>query len=514
MTRSRTRPNALPRTPHRMRAVIYTRVSRDDRRTGRSVKEQEEECRRVIESFGWELIKVYCDNNVSASEYSTTERPDWKQLGQALEADEFDVLVVWEPSRATRDQVTWAALSTSCKLHHVKIYANDKLYDLNEPEDAFLLNLFFALAERESAMTRKRVRRASDAGVKEAKPGPGRPAFGYRRVYNPSTGAPIGLELDTNTRIAISPDGKTVTEWNPYDLMRKIYKDVLNRKTPYQLVIELNALGIPNPMTAHALAHHPARDRSYRSDWVANAILPMLINPVYLGKRRHLGAVVGKQGEWPALIDEETYYAIKKKVTQKQTGPTPRPSNAKHLLSRLALCTHCDLPIQYSVTRQIPGYRCRFGKLWLPLAGVNTFVVKWLISELSNTDLLARLQALANSPEELKTARGKLEKLEEELEGWRIDAIKGEVDRELYKRRAAELNPQIEAAREQAQAHGIPPVLKGVLGPNAAKVWHTLKIPAQQDIIRTVVEIRIVPVGRGRRNVPLRDRISFTPLLH
>src|SRR5215218_4342778 len=92
----------------RLRAVIYTRVSSDPNERGRSVGEQEAECRAVCDREGWAVVAVYSDNDRSASRYATKARPEYKRLINAVDAGETDVLVTWEPSRAQRDLAAYA----------------------------------------------------------------------------------------------------------------------------------------------------------------------------------------------------------------------------------------------------------------------------------------------------------------------------------------------------------------------------------------------------------------------
>lgn len=56
-----------------MRAVVYTRVSSDPKGAGRSVAEQEKECRAVASAAGWEVAEVFTDNDRSASRYATKD---------------------------------------------------------------------------------------------------------------------------------------------------------------------------------------------------------------------------------------------------------------------------------------------------------------------------------------------------------------------------------------------------------------------------------------------------------
>jgi len=51
----------------RLRALIYTRVSKDPKGRGRSTREQETECRQVCDDAGWDVVEVVTDNHRSAS---------------------------------------------------------------------------------------------------------------------------------------------------------------------------------------------------------------------------------------------------------------------------------------------------------------------------------------------------------------------------------------------------------------------------------------------------------------
>src|SRR5262245_18581041 len=68
------------RRPPVTRALIYTRVSQDRKKRGRSVAEQEAECRAVCEAEGWHVLDVLTDNDRSASRYATRGRPAWDEV--------------------------------------------------------------------------------------------------------------------------------------------------------------------------------------------------------------------------------------------------------------------------------------------------------------------------------------------------------------------------------------------------------------------------------------------------
>lgn len=108
-----------------------------------------------------------------------------------------------------------------------------------------------------------------------------------------------------------------------------------------------------------------------------NRVGRMLTNPTVAGKRVHKGRVLG-DGNWPAILDEETYQAVKdrfasaREVTQKN-GSTyvvrklgTRTRRKYELSGGLAICGECGAPLVGSVkqlrnahtVRSVPYYLC------------------------------------------------------------------------------------------------------------------------------------------------------------
>jgi hypothetical protein len=58
----------------------------------------------------------------------------------------------------------------------------------------------------------------------------------------------------------------------------------------------------------------------------------------------------------------------------------------------------------------------------------------------------------------------------------------------------------------------LPPVLRGRLGSRAAAHWDALELPVKREIIRTVADIRVEPIGAGQI-VPVADRVRWRWLL-
>lgn len=121
-----------------MDAVIYTRVSHDASGRGRSVAEQEEECRAVAAEHGWTVRQVVSDVSIGASRHSAVKsRPGFEQLAHVLRRG--DVLVVWESSRLTRKLGEYLAMRELCESRHVLLCVGDEITDFSKSSDRFSL---------------------------------------------------------------------------------------------------------------------------------------------------------------------------------------------------------------------------------------------------------------------------------------------------------------------------------------------------------------------------------------
>lgn len=170
-----------------MRALIYARVSSDPRGAGRSVAEQVDECRAFAEREGWTVVDEFTDNDRSASRHARRDRPAWAKTKAALASGEVDVLVTWEASRAQRDLAAYTELREICASHGVRWAYSGTVYDLADRSDRFRTGLDALVAEDEADRTRERVQRALRSNATKGRPH-GKRSFGYRRIYDETTG--------------------------------------------------------------------------------------------------------------------------------------------------------------------------------------------------------------------------------------------------------------------------------------------------------------------------------------
>jgi len=85
---------------HANRAVIYTRISRDQQGQGLGVERQEQLCRDLAASLGVDVRDVYTDNDISA--YSGRRRPAYERLLTDIQAGRVDMVLCYHSDRLMR----------------------------------------------------------------------------------------------------------------------------------------------------------------------------------------------------------------------------------------------------------------------------------------------------------------------------------------------------------------------------------------------------------------------------
>ncbi|MFP5303322.1 recombinase family protein, partial [Cobetia sp. SIMBA_158] len=83
-----------------LKVAIYTRVSTEEqKRTGFSLKGQEDELRAYAKNKGYEVVEVYTDGGHSGKNFN---RPDVQRLFNDMRNHKFDAILVWKVDRISR----------------------------------------------------------------------------------------------------------------------------------------------------------------------------------------------------------------------------------------------------------------------------------------------------------------------------------------------------------------------------------------------------------------------------
>lgn len=85
------------------KAVIYLRISEDREGRELGVQRQEEHCRTLAERLGLEVVRIYLDNDISASAKSRKDRPEYRRMLRDAKAGDFTTIIANTSGRLTRD---------------------------------------------------------------------------------------------------------------------------------------------------------------------------------------------------------------------------------------------------------------------------------------------------------------------------------------------------------------------------------------------------------------------------
>ncbi|WP_116248182.1 recombinase family protein [Nocardiopsis sp. FIRDI 009] len=470
-----------------LRAVIYARVSSDPRQQLRSVSQQVDECTAECERRGWTIVKVFTDNDRSASRYATKERPEYEQLISFLRAGESDVLVTWESSRAQRDLGAYVTLRKVAEENGIQWSYKGRLYDLTRTDDRFTTGLDALLDERESSVTRDRIIRDKRAHALKGQPH-GRLLFGYRREYDSETGSFV----------------RQVPHEKQAPVVREAAERFAAGESLFAITKDFNLRGLRT---------------GTGSQWTTMTMRQMLLNPAYIAKRVHRGRIIG-DAAWPAVLNETTYYVCVQRLRDPGRQFSPDP-HARNLLTGIARCGVCGgtMAIRRTEaadkTERAVKYACRgvsanHGKCTVIMRDrMDDYVKTALFARLSRPDV-ADLLVDERQEEDARAALAEAEEKRTRLEEVYDSVAKGAVSAAALARIEARLLPEIEAAEKRASAPRTAPTARNPITPKIADVWPALPLGRQREIVRALMNVTLLPNVKGARHDPsLRITIEW-----
>jgi DNA invertase Pin-like site-specific DNA recombinase len=467
-----------------LRALIYDRVSNDPDGRGLSVADQDSENRAFCARQGYDVVGSIVDNDRSASRRSKQARPGYAEVRERLAAGGVDVLVCWESSRAQRDLKAYVQVRELCEQHGVLFAYKGRTYDLSRPDDRFSTGLDALLDERYADEVHERVMRGVRSRVAAGRPH-GKIPFGYKREYDPTSGAPLRQLVDEDTA----------------PIVREMVARVLAGEGLYTICRDFNERGVITPQGHRDERRHVVRDDP--RGWTPGKLRAQVKNPAIAGIRVANKEKVGP-GDWPGIISVVEH----QQVTALLADPTrrmQRGTEPKHLLSGIAECGVCGARCRRTVNRGKPNYICHgvnydnracVARRQEPLdAFVRQVVVAWL----DRPDALAAFQpadddGVADAGRELAEAQATLAEFEEA-------AAAGSVSAASFARIEQGLLERIEAARRRAVPMVVPRVVADLVG-HAEETWPDLPLRVRRLAITTVCRVIIHKPVRPRGAAP------------
>ena len=343
-----------------MNCALYARYSSENQREA-SIDDQFRNCEQYAARQGWAITHRYADKALSGS---THERPRYQQMLKDAQAKLFDVLLVDDFSRLSRDQI---------ETEHARrrfIHWGVRLIGVTDGIDTAakghkmlsgfrsIVNEFYLDDLRE-----KTTRGMIGQALKGFHCG-GR-AYGYKlvRELDSTQTDPYGQPDQTGTRLEIIPEQAQWVVW--------IFERYADGWSPLKIVEELNRQQIPPPGAAYR------RRSSRRPSWCASALhgdfqqgTGLLNNPLYMGQRiwyrsryekdpdtKRVKRIARDRSEWivtplPELriVSDRLWEQVKARQQQVreqhlhiQSGQTKTHAGRgpKYLFSGLLLCGQC-----------------------------------------------------------------------------------------------------------------------------------------------------------------------------
>lgn len=306
-----------------MRIAAYCRVSTEKEEQLDSLHHQKEFFTEYAEKNGHKLVRLYADEGISGT--SLKKRNEFQRLMLDAKFGLFEMVVVKDISRFARNTVDFLQSIRTLKSYGVDtLFLTANMKSLGESE--FVLTVFGAMAQEESANLSKRVKFGKKINAKKGRV-PQR-IFGYNRIDN--------FSLQINTQEA--------------DTVRKIYSLYLDNGLGCRTIsLELNRLGCKT---------------KFGCEWNPRAVRRVLTNSIYCGryvnnKYEIEDYLTGKQvhvpdsehfhhsrPEW-AIIPEEVFdraqIQLAERRKQYDCGEPFRGArySSKHIFSTLIKCEHC-----------------------------------------------------------------------------------------------------------------------------------------------------------------------------
>lgn len=434
---------------------IYARVS-SDQNEGRSVQDQVAECRAWCKARGLEVAEVYIDNDIGASRWSGKDRPAWAKLKEDLRQGEM--LVVWEASRGYRDLEEFVVIRNLCVEKGATLAYSGRVLNFAESDDRFIGGLDALLAERESEKIRERVLRGQRSSVADGRPHT-RPPWGYRLVSRGEWEFDPGEAPRVKESIERLLDGES--QWS----VHKWLTENPGKWTP------------ANPTNLQRT----------------------LANPAYAGLRVHRGEVTGK-GTWKPLITEEQHYILTQRMARmkKAYGWFHTPGQEpKYLLSGIAICDTCKLPLKHTRMGRTKAdyYHCgKYGHCCRKAEPMDRAVERELFDRMAEVDPAE----FDTGDPQIAEAFREMGEIEDRLEEWIAAAEAGEVTPAAFSKIEKGLRGRIEALKPRTVGK---PTKKRLPVKDLEANWSKLSMREKRGYVRTLFTVTVVPARTpGRRD--------------
>jgi site-specific DNA recombinase len=283
----------MPRAdPSRKRCAIYTRKSSEEglEQEFNSLEAQHEACEAYIRSQrheDWVLARTrYDDGGFSGG---NMERPALQRLLADIAAGHIDVVVLYKVDRLTRTLADFARLVEIFDAQGVSFVSVTQQFNTTSSMGRLTLNVLLSFAQFEREVTGERIRDKIAASKKK----------GMWMGGN----VPLGYDASERTLVVNPAEAETV---------RRIFALYRKLGCVRRVKEEADRPGLRTKRSTMA----SSTERGGRP-FSRGHLYGLLSNPIYIGQIAHKGQL--HQGQHPALIDTETWTAVRDQLAANAT---------------------------------------------------------------------------------------------------------------------------------------------------------------------------------------------------
>ena len=457
-----------------MRAAIYTRISRD-LRDGAGVERQLQDCRKLCNERGYEIVYEFSDNDISA--YGRKKRPGYQALLAAARRGEFERIVAWHPDRLYRRISGLAELLDVAEKNDLLIDTINTAMDLSTPEGIFQASMLATVANYEVAHTIERQKAAHASRAAKGLFRGGRPPFGYKLGKEKGT-----LEIDPEQAAALRFGAQTL----------------LSGGSIRQIALEWYRRGVVK-RTSNTVHYTSAK------------VATRLLNPRIAGFERHHDNLY--KAQWEPILDEATWRAVCEILRDDSRRTNKHGHKRLYLGSGVFRCGCCGSKVSTLKRGNNPdgrSYVCNqcFGisrKIKEVDAVVEAVVLKYLDQETNRLQILRKDSGDAETYKDLTTQRRALEGRKNDLA--RLFS-RGEIDANQLAAGSAVIDRDLKQLEVSISRVSSKSALNTLVlsGDSLRDTWGRLSIDQKVSVINELFEVRILhTTRRGGRMDPAKE---------
>ncbi|XTR52895.1 recombinase zinc beta ribbon domain-containing protein [Pseudarthrobacter sp. So.54] len=244
--------------------------------------------------------------------------------------------------------------------------------------------------------------------------------------------------------------------------------------------------------------------------WGVTQVRRLMLNPRYAGQQIYNGEDMGA-GEWEPILDVETHKRLEVLLMDPRRRTAPDDLNSKYLLSGIVKCHKCGNPL-YAAPHKAKGrsvmvYRCLGGYcLQRQMEPVDELVTAVIVARLARADA-SKLFVDSDKVAELRALATDLRGRRDALAALLADGL---LSPTAVREQSAKISRALlEAETAMSAAEGVNP-LAGVIGAeDVSNSWEALPLTSKKQVIRSLVEVTLLPAGKGVRFNPEHVKIEW-----